>query len=137
MERCRTRSRKALLARLKRPLRRPAAPVRDPGHGLPNPDRPAMTAFRLDDMRQHSDLLQLRGGKSVTVRFVEPADSGALQSYFRALSTRSRYNRFLGAVSELPQTALDQFIHVGENDRFSVIATLTARRARASSIPSS
>ena len=85
-----------------------------------------MTAFRLDDMRQHSDLLQLPGGKSVTVRFVEPANSGALQSYFRALSTRSRYNQFLGAVSELPQTALDQFIHVGENDRFSLIATVTA-----------
>ena len=40
--------------------------------------------------------------KPMTVRFVEPRDAEALQDYFRSLSTRSRYNRFLGAISELP-----------------------------------
>ena len=84
-----------------------------------------MTALRLDDLRQHSDLLRLRSGKPVTVRFVEPRDAEALQSYFRALTTRSRYNRFLGAISELPASVLDQFVHVGEADRFSVIAVMT------------
>ncbi|MET0676795.1 MAG: GNAT family N-acetyltransferase [Bradyrhizobium sp.] len=84
-----------------------------------------MTALRLDDLRQHSDLLRLRSGKPVTVRFVEPRDAEALQSYFRALTTRSRYNRFLGAISELPANVLDQFVHVGEADRFSVIAVMT------------
>ena len=48
------------------------------------------------------------------MRFVEPHDAEALQNYFRSLSTRSRYNRFLGAVSELPPGLLDDFIHVGE-----------------------
>jgi GNAT superfamily N-acetyltransferase len=47
-----------------------------------------------------------------------------LQGYFRALSVRSRYNRFLGAMSELPQTELDHFIHVGEAGRFSVVAVM-------------
>ena len=84
-----------------------------------------MTALRLDDLRQHSDILRVRTGEPVTVRFVEPRDAEALQAYFRSLSTRSRYNRFLGAISELPATQLDQFIHVGEADRFSVIALLT------------
>ena len=84
-----------------------------------------MTALRLDDLRQHSDVLRLRSGKPVTVRFVEPRDSDALQSYFRSLTTRSRYNRFLGAISELPAKVLDQFVHVGEADRFSVIAVMT------------
>jgi RimJ/RimL family protein N-acetyltransferase len=84
-----------------------------------------MTALRLNDLRQHSDILRLRSGKSITVRFLEPADAGALQTYFRSLTTRSRYNRFLGALSELPQTVLEHFIHVGEGDRFSVIATMT------------
>ena len=83
-----------------------------------------MTTFRFDDLRQYSDVLRSRSGKSVTVRFVEPRDAEALQDYFRSLSTRSRYNRFLGAMSELPQTVLDDFIHVGEADRFSVIATM-------------
>ncbi len=83
-----------------------------------------MTAFRLDDLRQHSDVLRLRNGKSVTVRFIEPGDAEALQAYFRSLTTRSRYNRFLGAMSELPHNLLEDFIHVGEDDRFSVIATM-------------
>jgi GNAT superfamily N-acetyltransferase len=84
-----------------------------------------MTAIRLDDLRQHSDTLRLRNGKSLTLRFVEPGDAEALQGYFRSLTTRSRYNRFLGALSELPTTVLDEFVHVGEADRFSVIAVMT------------
>jgi RimJ/RimL family protein N-acetyltransferase len=84
-----------------------------------------MTALRLNELRQHSDVLRLRDGRSVTVRFVEPRDAQLLQNYFRSLTTRSRYNRFLGAVSELPETILERFIHIGEADRFSVIATMT------------
>src|SRR5215211_3626129 len=83
-----------------------------------------MTPLRLDDLRQHSDKLRLRGGTSISVRFVEPGDAGRLAAYFRSLTTRSRYNRFLGAVSELPQSVLDDFIHVGQAGRFSVIATV-------------
>jgi GNAT superfamily N-acetyltransferase len=83
-----------------------------------------MTALCFDDLRQHSDVLRLRSGKSLTVRFVEPRDAEALQGFFRSLTVRSRYNRFLGAMSELPQTELDHFIHVGEADRFSVIAVM-------------
>ena len=83
-----------------------------------------MIALRLNDLRQHSDILRLRGGGSLTVRFVEPRDAEGLQGYFRSLSVRSRYNRFLGAISELPRTELDHFIHIGEDDRFSVIATM-------------
>ena len=84
-----------------------------------------MTTFRLGDLRQHSDVLRSRTGKSLTVRFVEPQDADALQAYFRSLSVRSRYNRFLGAMSELSPSELGHFIHAGENDRFSVIALVT------------
>jgi RimJ/RimL family protein N-acetyltransferase len=84
-----------------------------------------MIALRLNDLRQHSDHLRLKSGQSLTVRFVEPRDADALQDYFRSLTTGSRYNRFLGAMSELPQTLLKHFVHVGEQDRFSVIATMT------------
>jgi GNAT superfamily N-acetyltransferase len=83
-----------------------------------------MTTMRFDDLRQYSDVLRARSGETVTVRFVEPRDAGALQNYFRSLTIRSRYNRFLGAASELPPSLLEQFIHIGEADRFSVIATL-------------
>ena len=83
-----------------------------------------MTTMRFDDLRQYSDLLRARSGEALTVRFVEPRDAEPLQNYFRSLTTRSRYNRFLGATSELPPSVLEQFIHIGEADRFSVIATM-------------
>src|SRR6476469_1117162 len=85
-----------------------------------------MTTLRLDDLRQYSDTLRLGNSRTVTVRFVEPRDADALQAYFRSLSVRSRYNRFLGAMSELPPTELNHFIHAGEDDRFSVIATIVS-----------
>ena len=83
-----------------------------------------MTSLRLNELRQHTDILRLRNGKSLMVRFVEPRDAEVLQGYFRGLSVRSRYNRFLGAMSELSKGELDRFVHVGEADRFSVVATM-------------
>jgi GNAT superfamily N-acetyltransferase len=83
-----------------------------------------MTAMRFDDLRQYSDMLRSRHGEAVTVRFVEPRDAEALQNYFRSLTTRSRYNRLLGATRELPPSVLEDFIHIGEADRFSVVATM-------------
>ena len=83
-----------------------------------------MTSFRFDDLRQYSDVLRSRSGDTVTVRFLEPRDAEELQHYFRSQTTGSRYNRFLGAMSELPKTLLDEFTHVGEADRFSVVATM-------------
>jgi GNAT superfamily N-acetyltransferase len=85
-----------------------------------------MTTFRFDDLKQYSDVLRSRQGEAITVRFVEPRDGDELQNYFRSLSTRSRYNRFLGAMSELPHNVLDHFTHVGERDEFSVVATMKA-----------
>ena len=83
-----------------------------------------MTSLRLDDLAQYSDALRARSGEEVTVRFVEPRDAEDLQNYFRSLSTRSRYNRFLGAMGELPKSLLDRFTHVGLDDGFTVIATI-------------
>jgi GNAT superfamily N-acetyltransferase len=83
-----------------------------------------MTALRLSEHPRHIDHLRLRDGRTVTVRLVAPDDGEVLQHYFGKLSIRSRYNRFLGAVSELPASELDRFVHAGENDRFSVIAVM-------------
>jgi RimJ/RimL family protein N-acetyltransferase len=82
-----------------------------------------MKHFNLGDLGQYSDVLLLRSGTVVTARFVEVADAEALQGYFRGLSVRSRYNRLMGAASELPAGQLDKFIHFGEADSFSVVAT--------------
>jgi len=84
-----------------------------------------MGALGPADHVRHIDHLRLRDGNTLTVRFVGPVDAEALQTYFRALSARSRYNRFLGAVSELPAGLLDHFTRAGEDDRFSVVAAMT------------
>src|SRR5215813_5587153 len=82
-----------------------------------------MTTLRFDNLSQYSDTLRSYKGEAVTVRFVEPRDGEELQNYFRSLSARSRYNRFLGAMSELPQGVLDRFTHVSEAAGFTVVAT--------------
>jgi GNAT superfamily N-acetyltransferase len=83
-----------------------------------------MSTLRLEDLAQYSDTLRTRHGEAVTVRFVEPRDTDELQHYFRSLSTRSRYNRFFGAISELPKGLLHDFLEVGEHERFTVVATM-------------
>jgi RimJ/RimL family protein N-acetyltransferase len=84
-----------------------------------------MTVLSLLEHPRHTDHLRLRDGSTLTVRLVGPDDGEALQSYFRKLSSPSRYNRFLGAMSELPPSQLDHFVHAGQDDRFSVIAVMT------------
>ena len=90
-----------------------------------------MLALTFQDVAQHADVLRVRSGQSITVRFVEPKDAAALQDYFRGLSSRSRYNRFLGALSELPRTELEKSLHIGEDNRFTVIALIKADGAEA------
>jgi RimJ/RimL family protein N-acetyltransferase len=83
-----------------------------------------MTAMSLLEHPHHTDRLRLRDGRTLTVRFVDVDEGEALQSYFRKLSMQSRHSRFLGAMSELSASELGHFIHIGENDRFSVIAVM-------------
>ena len=82
-----------------------------------------MTMLRFDNLQQYSDVLRSRQGEAITVRFVEPRDGEELQNYFRSLSARSRYNRFLGAMSELPKPVLDRFTYVSTAAGFTVVAT--------------
>jgi GNAT superfamily N-acetyltransferase len=83
-----------------------------------------MLALDLDYLDQCSDYLRSRSGAWVTVRFVAPEDASALQAYFRSLSVQSRYNRLMGAASELPAGQLDAFTHLHDDGRFSVVATV-------------
>jgi GNAT superfamily N-acetyltransferase len=83
-----------------------------------------MSTFRLEDLKQYSDTLRTRNGEALNLRFVEPRDTDELQHYFRSLTTRSRYNRFFGALSELPKGLLHEFLQVGERERFTIVATM-------------
>jgi len=77
-----------------------------------------------DDLGRFSDVLRLRDGRSLTVRFVMPQDRGALQGYFAGMSTPARYNRFTGASSGLSNSEFDRLLHLGEDDRFAVVAEM-------------
>jgi GNAT superfamily N-acetyltransferase len=83
-----------------------------------------MKHIDLNELDRYSDVLLSRRGEVIALRFAEVTDAAALQAYFRGLSTRSRYNRLMGAASELPVGLLDRFIHVGESDGFSLLATV-------------
>ena len=82
-----------------------------------------MSTLRLEDLKQYSEVLRTRQGEAINIRFVEPRDTEELQHYFRSLTTRSRYNRFFGAISELPKGLLSEFLDVGARERFTVVAT--------------
>lgn len=83
-----------------------------------------MSTLRLDDLKQYSDALRTRQGETLNLRFAERHDTDELQHYFRSLSTRSRYNRFFGAIRELPKGLLSEFLDIGARDRFTVVATM-------------
>ncbi|QUS38614.1 N-acetyltransferase [Tardiphaga alba] len=83
-----------------------------------------MKHIDLNDLGRYSDALLSRNGEVITLRFADVTDADALQSYFRGLSAQSRYNRLMGAASELPAGQLDRFIHAGESDGFSLVATV-------------
>jgi RimJ/RimL family protein N-acetyltransferase len=70
--------------------------------------------------------LRLSAGECVTLRPVGPDDGGALQAYVRALSSQSRYNRFFGALNELPPSELERVTHL---DRRCELALLAETRA--------
>ncbi|MGJ4915516.1 GNAT family N-acetyltransferase [Bradyrhizobium oligotrophicum] len=76
------------------------------------------------DLAAGSNIIHTRRGEEVRLRFVTPDDAEALQSYVRSLSQRSRHKRFLGALNELPKTVLEDFVALGRNDRYSLIATM-------------
>ncbi|MGJ5080724.1 GNAT family N-acetyltransferase [Bradyrhizobium sp. HKCCYLS3013] len=76
------------------------------------------------DLAAGSNIIHTRRGEEVRLRFVTPDDAEALQSYVRSLSQRSRHKRFLGALNELPKAVLGDFVALGRNDRYSLIATM-------------
>src|SRR5271165_209118 len=54
------------------------------------------------------------------------SDGGALQTYVRGLSPESRYNRFLGAVNELPASELARTLAANGRDALTLLLTSTA-----------
>lgn len=85
---------------------------------------PSADALSTHDIRAFADVLRLPGGRSLTVRFVEPADVAPLMDYLHTLSVRSRYNRFLGARRGLPEAEVAAILQTGVANRFAAIGEM-------------
>ena len=81
----------------------------DPGHS----EFRMLRAERLPDIR-------------LTLRPARSSDGDALQTYVRGLSPQSRYNRFLGAASELPASELARALAANGRDTLTLLLTSTA-----------
>jgi hypothetical protein len=57
------------------------------------------------------------------LRPVRSSDAEALQNFVRGLSLKSRYNRFLGAASELPPSELARALAANGRDTLTLLAT--------------
>jgi GNAT superfamily N-acetyltransferase len=88
-------------------------------------ERPTMTIDR-DHFERYTDHVRLRSGLVLTLRFATLADAVRLSDYFRGLSAASRYNRLMGAAPELPQTQLAKFVAIGEDDAYTVLASIAS-----------
>ena len=58
----------------------------------------------------------------MTLRPIGPRDAGVLQAYVRGLSPESRYDRFFGALYELPPAELDRVIHLDREYERALLA---------------
>jgi RimJ/RimL family protein N-acetyltransferase len=69
-----------------------------------------------------AEALRPPAGADVTLRPIGPDDGGALQAYVRALSSPSRYNRFFGALNELPPSELEHVTHLDRRCELALLA---------------
>ena len=60
----------------------------------------------------------------IWIRTATPRDVESLTAHFSTLSQPSRYNRFMGAVSNFSRIALDCLIHGRKGDRFTLVAEM-------------
>ncbi len=74
-----------------------------------------------------SDLLTRRVDGNPDIQFVlrpvRSSDGEALQTYVRGLSPQSRYNRLLGAASELPASELARALAANGHDTLTLLVT--------------
>jgi acetyltransferase len=69
------------------------------------------------------DRVQLRDGRSVTIRPVLPQDAILQRAFVAGLSPASRYRRFHGPVNELPESTLSYMTEVDYSSHMALLAT--------------
>ncbi|MQA73148.1 MAG: GNAT family N-acetyltransferase [Solirubrobacterales bacterium] len=66
--------------------------------------------------------VELRDGAAVIVRPIRPTDREAIRGAFARLSERSRYQRFMTAITALSESQLDYLTEVDHHDHEALVA---------------
>jgi len=64
----------------------------------------------------------LRDGSAVRIRPISPDDQGREQRFFAGLSERTRYQRFMQYLRELPPGMLERFTHIDPKREAALVA---------------
>ena len=64
----------------------------------------------------------LRDGSKIVIRLIGPEDAASEQAFVQALSTQSRYFRFMSTLRELPTEILHRFTHPDLDREVALIA---------------
>ena len=67
-------------------------------------------------------VVELRGGRSVTVRGICPEDKDDFEAAFDRLSPNARYSRFFAPLRELPPDMLDAAVHPASGQVVALVA---------------
>ena len=89
-----------------------------PAHGDERVPDPVRLEFRTLRAKRRPEV-------RLFLRAARPCDGDAMQTYVRALSPQSRYNRFLGAANELPPSELARALAANGRDTLTLLLTST------------
>jgi acetyltransferase len=70
-------------------------------------------------------VVRLADGTRVTLRPVLPEDGELHRRFFRSLSPRSRYCRFMSRLTELPEPLVERFTDVDYTSHLALLATIS------------
>jgi acetyltransferase len=76
---------------------------------------------------RHEQIWPMRGGSQYTVRAIHPGDAAMLQNLVQRLSPRSRYFRFVSAMTELPPPMLARFTLIDYDREMALVAVTRDR----------
>jgi len=68
------------------------------------------------------DVVHLSRGERVVIRPVLPQDEAITRDFFAGLSGPSRYDRFMGAMRQLPPGLIERFTHVDHANHVALVA---------------
>ena len=68
------------------------------------------------------DVVRVADGRRVTIRPTLPQDLGLQREFFRSLSPSARYDRFMAAVNELPESLWERFASADYRTHLALLA---------------